>query len=224
MRVPQRTSSASPSLRLVNTKEYELCGKYLDPKKSLSLMITGFRQTKRLAEQQQFGARLLDYAKKSSPMTLQRSSRFSSSMDARRRRRRSLGTQKQSGMTHRFIRNLTLRCKERFPGRGLREAVPASGRDVPTPRDEYTPYCYPKPWFVIPKDQSRKTKWLQRKRRTSSERRTAVSERGRRRVLSAFSLEFGARATLPIICRPHCPGDGASNQGRTMVSLPWRPS
>jgi hypothetical protein len=49
---------------LIKAKEYKLCGKYIDPRRSFPRIIAGFRAEKRLAKDQQFGAEHLDFANK----------------------------------------------------------------------------------------------------------------------------------------------------------------
>jgi hypothetical protein len=49
---------------LVKTKEYELCGKYIDSQRSFPRIIESFRRGKRLAEDPRFGARHLEFANK----------------------------------------------------------------------------------------------------------------------------------------------------------------
>lgn len=49
---------------LVKTKEYKLCGKYIDSKRSFPRIIESFRRDKRMAEDPRFGARHLEFANK----------------------------------------------------------------------------------------------------------------------------------------------------------------
>lgn len=54
---------AEPSL--VNAKEYQLCGKYLDPDASFERMRTLFRRHNQIAQQPQFGKDLLEFGQQS---------------------------------------------------------------------------------------------------------------------------------------------------------------
>lgn len=47
---------------LINAKEYKLCGKYIDSKRSFPRIIESFRRGKRLAEDTRLGAKHLEYA------------------------------------------------------------------------------------------------------------------------------------------------------------------
>jgi hypothetical protein len=49
---------------LINTKEYKLCGKYIDSKRSFPRIIEFFRTNKRLAKDPRFGAEHLEFANK----------------------------------------------------------------------------------------------------------------------------------------------------------------
>lgn len=49
---------------LINTKEYKLCGKYIDSKRSFPRIIEHFRMDKRLAKNPRFGAEHLEFANK----------------------------------------------------------------------------------------------------------------------------------------------------------------
>jgi hypothetical protein len=49
---------------LIKTKEYKLCGKYIDSKRSFPRIIESFRRDKRLAEDPRFGAEHLEFVNK----------------------------------------------------------------------------------------------------------------------------------------------------------------
>jgi hypothetical protein len=49
---------------LINSKEYKLCGRYIDSKRSFPRIIESFRTNKRLAKDRRFGAEHLEFANK----------------------------------------------------------------------------------------------------------------------------------------------------------------
>ena len=65
----QNTKSAKSVYRLarralIKGKEYQLCGKYLDPKRSYPIILKGREANQRLAKNPKFGARLLEFGNK----------------------------------------------------------------------------------------------------------------------------------------------------------------